>query len=280
MLKSKLFIYSILTFIIFSIQIKAEGWTKKSGKGFFSLEYRVLSGNKYHDNNGENIVIPKLTDATVNFYSEYGATSNLTFLLNFPFYKILSSDNLELSENKRKNSGIGDVDIGIRYKLWVINQTTISASLLLGVPLAKDTYSDDDFILPLGDDEFNQLIGFEVGHSLYPIPAYLSGSIKYNIRSKGYSHQAYYVVEGGYRVMNNLLLNLRLHALQSLHNGDKSFLRNSFLFANNQQFIAYKLGAFYNISKNLGVAGSFESGVIAYNIQSAPVFSLGFFFQN
>ncbi len=244
------------------------------------MEYRFLSGNKYHNNIGENVLIPKLTDAAINFYSEYGITNDLTIILNFPFYKILSSEVSESSDIKEKNSGIGDFDFGIRYKLWVINQTTISSSLFFGVPLAQDIYGENNLVLPLGDGEFNQLFGFEAGHSFYPLPAYFSGSIKYNSRSEGYCHQLYYVVEGGYKVLKNLLLNLRLHALQSLHNGDKSFSTHSFLFANDQQFVAYKLGAFYNFTKNFGASLSFESGIIAYNIQSAPVFSFGIFFSN
>jgi len=132
----------------------------------------------------------------------------------------------------------------------------------------------------LSDGEFNQIIGFEVGHSLYPSSAYISGSIKFNNRNEGYSDQMYYSIEGGYCGLKNLLLNVRVHALQSFHNGNNLIPRHSFLFANNQQFIAFKLGAFYNLFNGFGVSTSFESGIIAYNIQSAPVFAVGIFFKN
>jgi len=273
----------VLILVISAQKINASGWTKESGKGFYFLEYRVLSGSKFHDSDGTNVSIPKLTDIAFNFYAEYGLTNKLTAILNFPFYKVKTQDinSLHLDvEIETENSGIGDFDFGFRYRLWVIGQTTISSSFILGVPVSQDKIIDTSFGLPLGDREFNQILGLEFGHSFYPIPAYITGCINFNNRSKGYSDQLYYSFEGGYKVISNLLLNVRIHALQSLHNGNNSKLVHRFLFSNNQQFIAYKFGMNYNFSSNLGVSASFESGIAAYNIQSAPVFSIGVFLNN
>ncbi|MEE9431030.1 MAG: hypothetical protein V3V16_08325 [Melioribacteraceae bacterium] len=276
-------IFIVLIIVTSTHRINASGWTKESGKGFYSLEYRVLSGSKYHNAGGINVAIPKLTDIAFNFYAEYGLTNNLTTILNFPFYKIKTHDgsgfHLEFGlENE--NSGIGDFDFGFRYRLWVDGQTTISSSFILGIPISQEEGVNTNFGLPLGDGEFNQTLGLEFGHSLYPMPAYISGSIHFNLRSKGYSEQLYYSVEVGYKVFSNLLLNIRIHALQSLHNGNNTKLVHRFLFSNNQQFIAYKFGMLYNIAPKFGVSASFESGIVAYNIQSAPVFSIGIFLND
>ncbi len=278
MSKTKPLLQIIFILLFFSIHNFADGWTQKKGEGYFSLDYRILSGSKYHDNTGVNIVIPKLTDMAFNFYGEFGLTNDLTIIANFPFYKILKKDisfKQEIFGQEEKNSGIGDLDLAFRYKIKTFGQTTISASLLFGLPLSKETNNT----LLLGDGEFNQAFGFELGHSLYPLPAYISGGIKFNNRNNGYSDQLYYSFEGGYSVINNLLFIVRLHAIQSLHNGEKNNSIRTLLFANNQQFIAYKFSALYNLTNKLGVSASFESGIIAYNIQSAPVFTIGFFYK-
>ncbi len=279
MSKIKPLLQIIFILFFFSIHTFADGWTQKKGEGYFSLDYRILSGSKYHDNTGVNIIIPKLTDAAFNFYGEFGLTNDLTIIANFPFYKILKKDisfEPEIFGMENENSGLGDLNLAFRYKLKTFGQTTISASLLFGIPLSKQSNTT----LPLGDGEFNQVFGFELGHSLYPLPAYLGGGIKFNNRNNGYSDQLYYSIEGGYSLMSNLLFIVRLHAIQSLHNGVKNNSIRTLLFANNQQFIDYKFGAFYNLTNKFGISASFESGIIAYNIQSAPVFTIGFFYKH
>ncbi len=278
MIKIKIIKIIITVLFLLPLITKAGGWTQKKSGGFFILEYRFLKSSKYLDNSGEHIQIPELSDASFNIYGEYGLTEKLTVLLNFPFYKMLKKDvsyHPGIYGNLEKNSGIGDPDVGLRYNMYSSGQTVLSASLIFGIPLANDVES----VLPLGDGEFNQIYGFEIGHSFYPYPAYFTGEFKFNNRTQGYSDQLYYAVEAGYNLSAKVLVNLRLHAIQSLHNGSKENKNSTLLFANNQQFIAYKFGAFYNLNKNLGIAASFESGIIAYNIQSAPVFTIGTFLK-
>lgn len=278
MIRINKIIVTFFVLFLFPLIVEGGGWTQKKSGGFFILEYRFLKSSKYLDDLGEHIQIPELTDASFNIYGEYGLTEKLTISLNFPFYKMLKKDvsyHPGIYGNLEKSNGIGDPDLGLRYNVYSVGQTVLSTSFILGIPISNKV----DSVLPLSDGEFNQIFGFEIGHSFYPIPAYFTGEIKFNNRTNGYSDQLYYAIEGGYNLFKNLLLNLRLHAVQSLHNGTKENKDFTLLFANNQQFIAYKFGAFYNLNKNLGITTSFESGIIAYNIQSAPVFTIGMFLR-
>jgi len=92
MIQLKSVVFLLLIIAASTQQIRSEGWTQKKGKGFFALDYRVLSGTKFHDASGTNITIPIFTDMALNLYGEYGFTDNLTVNLNFPIYKNLESD--------------------------------------------------------------------------------------------------------------------------------------------------------------------------------------------
>ncbi len=279
MIKTNFLIKIIIGLLLIPVITNGGGWTQPKGASFFILEYRFLKSSKYLDGSGVHKQIPELTDASFNLYGEYGLTEKLTLSLNFPFYKMLNKDvsfRPEIYGNLEERSGVGDLDFGIRYKVYSFGQTVLSAALLFGIPVSKD----EESVLPLSDGEFNQLFGFEIGHSFYPANAYLTGEVKFNNRTEGFSDQLYYAVEAGYNLFENLLVNVRLHAIQSLHNGNRQNSESLLLFANNQQFIAYKFGAFYNLMENMGITASFESGIIAYNIQSAPVLTLGLFIKS
>jgi hypothetical protein len=261
----------------------AEGWTKKAGTSYYALDFRFLSSTKYHNSAGDNVDINRINDLALNLYGEYGISDNLTFKLNFPFYKIIDSkvpsDNSDLSVNP-DNDGVGDLDLGFRYKIKSFGQTTLAASITLGIPVSTDDIYSKSDKFALSDGEFNQIIGVEVGHSLYPLPAYVSGSVKFNNRNEGYSDQILAGIEGGYKVDKSLLLNLRLSFLKSLKNGDKTVYNDLIpIMANNQEFISLKFGAFYNFYKNIGVASTAVFGLAAKNILSAPVFSVGIYLK-
>jgi len=259
--------------------ILGEGWTQKAGNGYYALDFRLLSATKYHDSRGDNIEIDGLTDFAFNLYTEYGITNELTAKLNFPFYKSLTTDGSQTLGNiDPENNGVGDIDLGFRYKIKQFRQTSISGSLTFGIPISTDEVFDMGQKFALSDGEFNQKLGIEVGHSLFPLPAYISGTIKFNNRNEGYSDQLIAGFEGGYNVRKNLLLNLRFHIIKSFKNGDKDVIENVIpIHANDEEYFAVKVGGFFKFHKNFGLAATGEFGLAAKNILSAPVFSIGLY---
>ena len=282
-MKNKFSTKIVIAIIFLTNLLLAEGWTKKTGKSFIALDYRFSAATKYHDNSGENIEIEELKDLAFNLYAEYGLTDDFTLRLNIPFYKILDYD-LPLCAacdgNTLNNSGIGDLDFGFRYKLKTFGKTVLATSLTFGVPLSKENLYNDLESLPLGDGEFNQILGVEVGHSLYPFPGYISGSLKFNNRNEGFSDQLRLGVEGGYKISKKLLFNLRLSLLKSLKNGDMEIIEGIIpIHSNNQEYLALRIGGFYNFYKNFGVAATANLGLYAINVLSAPVYSIGIYIK-
>ena len=273
----------IVIFITISNIVFAEGWTKKAGSGYYALDFRFISSKKFHNQDGENISFNGIKDLAYNLYSEFGITDNLTIKLNFPFYKSLEvnspDDEFNLTEDNN-NSGVGDLDLGVRYKIKTFGNTTIAASLTFGIPINDEYIYGNSKKFALGDGEFNQIFGFEAGYSLYPLPVYISGSLKFNNRNEGFSDQVMIGIEGGYKFSKSFLLNLRFSYLKSLNNGRKKIIDTFIpIQANNQEFLAIKMGAFYNFYKKLGIAATSVFGLSAKNILSAPVFSIGIYIK-
>ena len=265
--KMRFIIYFLLFGIIFNSSLTAEGWTQKAGSGYYALDFRMLSASKYLDGSGENIEINTIRDLAFNLYSEYGITDLLTVRMNFPFFKSFEADDSESSNNQvdKNNSGVGDLDLGLKYRLFSGNKTSISALLTFGIPISEDNYTENGKFA-LGDGEFNQIIGIGIGHSLYPLPIYFTGSLKFNNRNEGYSDQVFVSAEGGYKVTKKLLMNLRFNWLKSLKNGDKAIFANQVpIQANNQEYIAIKLGAFYRIYNNLGLSATADFSPLPQN---------------
>lgn len=282
-MNNKLSTKIVITILLLTNLLLAEGWTKKTGKSFLALDYRFSVASKYHDNSGENIEIEDVKDLAFNLYAEYGVTDDFTLRLNIPFYKILDYE-LPPCEacdwNTLNNSGIGDLDFGFRYKLKTFGKTVLATSLTFGIPLSEENLSNDLERFPLGDGEFNQILGVEVGHSLYPFAGYVSGSLKFNNRNEGFSDQLRMGVEGGYKFSKKLLFNLRLSLLKSLKNGEKEIIEGVIpLHSNNQEYLALRIGGFYNFHNNFGVAATANLGIYAKNVLSAPVYSIGIYIK-
>ena len=260
----------------------AGGWAKKKGKFYLQLSSQYMSSNKFHNINGKLVYINAFSDFTLSLYGEYGITDDVSIVAFFPFFHRLTLD-----ENKgnsgstyfagAKKSGVSDFDIGIKYKIAEGRGSVLSLGFSLGLPLGD---SNDPNGLLTGDDELNQKVGFQFGHSFYPVHVYFNASAAYNLRHKGYSDEIDFGIEAGYTFNNKLLVTLRITGLKPLHNGNNNIVGAGGLFSNNQQYIAYGPELFYNVTDNWGITAGMNSGTWARNVLSAKVFRVGFFIQN
>jgi len=276
--KSGMFFLIFLFSIILIEETKAGAWTQKKNSGYYSLDFRFLSSSELHGMNGSKIRIPEFKDFTTGFFGAYGITNDVTVFLGASVYKSISLDTISSAAGFDTNvSGIGNIDVGVKYLLSKFGSTVLSAKLILGLPTGN---SDKDGALWTGTSDFNQEIGVEVGHSFYPAPFYLTGGVSFNNRTKGFSDEFSYGIEGGYKFISNLTLVVRFHGQLSLKNGDDDVIGGYGIYLNNQEYFAYNAQLVYKITNNIGVKSSYENGAAAKNIISSPVFSFGVFVVN
>lgn len=282
--KQKLLSFFILLYIVsINNEIFAGGWTKKKGKFYLQLSSQYMKSNKFHDINGTLVDINTLSDFTLSFYGEYGVTDNISIVAFFPFHHRLTLDKIKGTSGNTyfpgaKKNGISDSDIGIKYKIAEGGGSVLSAGFSLGLPIGD---SNDPNGLLTGDGELNQKVGFQFGHSFYPLPVYFNTSAAYNFRHKGYTDEINFGIEAGYTFDNKLIVIFRVTGLKPLRNGDNTVAGGAGgLFSNNQQYIAYGPELFYNITDNWGITAGMNSGTWARNVLSTNVFRIGLFIQN
>ncbi len=280
-----------LLLVVYVVQIYGGAWTQKKGSGYFQLSFQTLSSDEFHGANGDKYSFFNLKDNEVSFYGEYGITDDVTMTANIPFYKNLSGShflpappecndpgtNCIVFTDESSLNGISDISIGAKIKIAQMSKTVLSASLQLGIPTGESEFEKS---LRLGDGEFNQIVKFNIGHSFYPVPSYMSFSIGYNNKTEGYSDQILGSLEGGYSFLGRkLLVMMKIRMLFSIGNGDGTQKGGpNQLFADDQQYIAITPELAYKLTDSIGINASVTTGALAENIISALVFRTGIYF--
>lgn len=261
----------------------AGAWTQKRGKGYYELKFQMIRANRFYEPDGRIITIPTLAEYTTSIYGEYGINDWLTIVGDFPFYKRITL-NRQIGAQTGfvffpgdSVSGISDAEVGVRLGLRRGGPTVISASLKLGLPIGDDTQANG---LLTGDGEFNQMLSLQLGHSFYPKPLYFTGEAGVNNRSNGYSDEFRYEAEVGYTFGKKLTVNFKINGVESFHNGDDAMQGGTGgLFANNQEYLAYGPGVFYNFYKNVGVNARAAFASRGQNVLARPAFFVGIFLK-
>lgn len=282
----------ILSFFLASLTTFAfagGGWPQKKGEGFLKIgQWWVIADQHYTD---QGLIDPNLTQGIFNtsFYGEYGLTDRLTAIAYVPFFSRAFSNNLvsgttnEVLIPGEAINGFGDTDLGFQYGLYRKGSVSISARLMLGLPLGN-AGGGSAGILQTGDGEFNQLLqvdagtGFKVaGHN-----AYANAYVGFNNRTQGFSDEIRYGLEGGVSFLKNdrLLLILRLYGIESLQNGTLSGESNSTsIFANNSEHLTFSPEVAYQWNDKWGVSASYAQALRGRIIFANPAYSVGVFFK-
>ena len=167
-------------------------WTREKGKSYIQLGFTGLIYNtlKFDGEKIENI--NEVSDLTTQIYVEYGITSKLEALAIIP-YKSISVD---VPSNSSKNiSGLGNVSLGLKYKLYDKNWKISS-----GINYEARTLKiDDDKGLSTGFNAATILPYVSVGSSKNKW--YYFGNIGYGYMNNDYSDYLKATFEVGYEII-------------------------------------------------------------------------------
>ncbi len=266
----------VAVILFFSSVSLGGGWTQKQGSGFYKLDFRYLPGKAVYNDKGEKFNLT-IKDMSFGFYGEYGISDDFNLVANWIGFQKISYDAFTSISSELEISGVGDAGLGIRYLVGNFGNSVLSAVGRVGIPIGE---TSENGKLWLGTGEWNQTIGLEFGHSLYPTQAYTSAAIYYRNRNEGFSDDLKWGIEGGYSFNESVNLIGRFHGLNTLENGREDFNGGFAIYSNNQKYIAYGLELIYKFKSGVGLSVGYESGGAGRNIISAPVLSFGLFFAN
>ncbi len=148
--------------LIYPAAAYAGGWTQAKGKGYFKLAEQIARAETAFKPDGTKTpTLPALRGYTTTLYGEFGLVDRVTLVGYMPIWSHISSEAPVIDNSV----GIGDLDVGVRIGLLTEGPTVASLQVMAGLPLGD---SGNDVVLWLGDNEFNQLVLLQVGHSFTP----------------------------------------------------------------------------------------------------------------
>ena len=251
----------------------AGGWTQPPGKGYFKLSQQIISAESLFFSDGSKGEIPTVSGYTTSLYGEFGLLNRVTLVGYLPMYQHLSVD----LEGFDSSTGLGDWDVGVRIGLLTGGPTVVSLQALAGLPFGD---ADNDIVLWTGDGEFNQHLSLQVGHSLYPAPAYLKGEIGYNNRKSddnpedNYADELRYSLEAGYTIGDRVGISVWLRGVEALDRADDEFHPR-----NDIEYLAFGPEVSFYVTPNAGISASMTRYTRAHNMLDAPTWSFGVFLK-
>ncbi|MXY49294.1 MAG: hypothetical protein F4Y38_08335 [Gemmatimonadetes bacterium] len=251
----------------------AGGWTQPQGKGYFKLSQQIIRAESLFLATGSKTEIPTVSGYTTGLYGEFGLIDRVTLVGYMPVYTNFSID----IEGFDSTTGLGDWDVGVRIGLLTGGPTVVSLQALAGLPLGD---SGGDIVLWSGDGEFNQHFSLQVGHSLYPVPAYLKGEIGYNNRKSSdsrddnYADELRYSLQAGYTIAERVGVALSLRGIKALDRADDEFHPR-----NDVEYLSYGPQVDFYVTPNAGITASMTRFTRAHNMLDAPTWEFGVFLK-
>ncbi|MDA0336060.1 MAG: transporter [bacterium] len=257
----------------------ASGWTQPQGHGFYKMGAQILRGHDFHDGQGRSVQIPTLAQYTLSTYVEYGLRDNLTLITYLPVFERITLNRLEgrpsgfVYTRGEAVNGIGDGELGLRFRLWQGAATVVSAALNLGLALGNDEQASG---LQTGDGEWNQRLELQLGHSLYPAPAWIGASLGYDHRLRGYADRFVYNAEIGTHMGQRWHLILHARGVRSLDEGADTVRGGAGgLAANDQRYFSFGPEVLFDVAADVTLSLGTMTGLDLRNTLSAPSLSVG-----
>jgi hypothetical protein len=171
--------------------VQAGAWTPKKGAA-----YHKFAVNHFSSDASFGLQNPEqrnFSDTNIPYYFEHGITDSLAVFGSAP-YKRLSSERTE-------NNGIGDIDLGVRYRLTQQGSLVLSTAWLLKLPYAYPRYGD----LSLGNGQVDAEGRLLLGYGLGPY-GYLGAELGYRYRAGAPADEFRYLLEYGFNATEKLYL--------------------------------------------------------------------------
>lgn len=220
-------------------------WTQPKGHSYHQLTFsyyvtkKKFTAVKYEGNSysGEvlstggginRIQTPKFTSEKITYYGEYGITDTLTVFTSIPYDRQFSDDVVRYS-GERGPSGIGDINLGLRYNL---TQNLFGSGVLISlqgevkIPEAYE-YGHPLRDLSLGEGQYDTTLALSFGRVISRGYGVLNIGYKYRFENHEYypfkpSDQIKVFIFGGYPFTSKLELRGSIDWTKSVGNASVS----------------------------------------------------------
>lgn len=248
-------------------------WTKKKGEFYTQLSFSTIANYNTLYGSPEKTLNGKLSDNTLQFYTEYGFSNKTTLIANIPL-KLISHKKFSIGTAENNKTALGNIEIGIKHnfynKNWLLSgQLNIEANTSIfdansGIRTGYDAWT----ITPL--------LTFGKGYNNW----YLQGFTGINIRTNNYSSNFKIGGEIGYKPVQKLWVIANLDITQSFNNGERILPASNLstgLYINNQEYVAFGLKAIGEVTKNFGITAGIGGAFSGNNVAKKGAFNIGLY---
>ncbi len=252
-----------------SAQALAGAWTLEENKAYHKIAANFFTADDTFGTGAEGF--EEFTDYTVNYYGEYGLTDRVTLISQVP---VRRSENTTTGESV-DNFGVGDIDIGLRYKLLDANKWVLSSQFLYKAPFLYD--EDDD--LPLGNGQSDLEVRLQAGRSLYPY-GYIGLEVGYRFRFEEPSDEFRYLVEYGFDLNEKVYLRSKLDVIRAIDSTDVEIdLTGSPFFPSAFDLGRVEASVGYKLNPRSSIEFTFTESLFGENILDGQTYQLGYVFS-
>ena len=284
------YIFSLLLLLSFHLTASAGGpWTQKQGAYYLKLSEWWINFDSHYNSFGNRDANPNTSLYSTYLYGEYGITDRFTAILNTPIFVInerealLTSNGMEIREPAESLKTIGDIDLGLKYRLNKKDALLpLALELKLGINSGKTNQGKFNK-LATGDGEFNQMVLLHAGKgfNILGLKAYAQAYTGINNRTNGYSEELRFGGEFGIGIIKQRLwLSAKLNGVKSFKNGKEGpQVKAISLFSNNVEYLSPSIELNGYITKKIGLSAAYTTASSAENIAAASTYSVGAFFN-
>lgn len=187
--------------------VQAGAWTPNEGSA-----YHKFALNTFSSESSFGPAVPgfrKFTDNNFTYYVEYGITDTLTFYGSLPIKRLTS----ETVDGTARSSGVGDIDLGLRRRLYFDGTSVVSASVLFKAPYAYDKNA----AVPRGNGQVDLEARVLYGRSLGRY-GYFGLEAGYRYRAGAPADEFRYLLEYGFDASDKVYLRTKLDGIAGLRN--------------------------------------------------------------
>lgn len=253
----------------------AGAWTLQQGKLYERLAVNYYFADREFNDEGHRKDFAdngKFRDRNVNNYIEYGLSDRVT-LINSLYYKgIKKEDDFQ----ETKTYGIGDIDLGVKYKISEGPWGVLSTQALVKIP---EAYDRND-ALPLGNGQYDLELRLLYGRSLYPlVPGYYNFEVGYRWRLDDPSDEITYLVEVGIDFTKSLYGRVKLDGIYNLGSSKQFDTGGNPTATNNYDIGKLDMTLGYKINKKWGIEAGYTPAIYGQNTAAGATYCFALTYQ-
>lgn len=277
-------IYSVLVGFLISSSVQAQSaWTKKKGESYIQAQFNTIPeySEIFQDSefDGELFALRHQTQASLNFYAEYGLTDKTTIISHIPVVhhtsgKINPDHLADLGQIGTESdlTALGNIELGIRHQLY---NKSVVISAEFNTQLNTSTYQSESG-LRSGYDAYSFRPTLNIGKGWNK--SFLQGFTGLTLRTNDY-HQSFNIgVEYGYKIHSKFWTIGFINGILNLKDAEGTLSeidRTTYNYVYNQEYLAFGFKVIYDHNENFGFNLGFGGAFTAQYVAKSPSLAIG-----